>query len=199
MWGVQESVIRMTQRFMFDYQEEFQRIDIATIGRKGYDGLSRLGFTIARRYEPHQKVYDFLLAKTVAEEMCTRFLAQELDVVYLISIGLKSAITQEITVEQLLPVVKTEIKPEEQAVDFIYEPDQRLLLDSVVPRHFATRLYQAILESFASEQGARMTAMENATRNAKEMTEKLTLQYNRVIAAITRNLNMGFIGGAEAL
>lgn len=197
--ALNSSVIRTTQRFIFDHQEQFAVMQVAAIGRKGFEGLSRQGVVITKRYEPNNKIYDFALALSVAQEMCESFLAHELDAVYLVYNKFKSAIAQEVVVEQMLPVARTEHESNGQAVDYIYEPTQEELLDALIPRHFATSLYQAFLESYASEQGARMTAMDSATRNAKEMTEKLTLQYNRARqAAITKEL-MEIIGGAEAL
>lgn len=197
--ALNSSVVRMTQRFVFDHEEEFERIMIASIGKKGFEGLSRLGLSIVKRYEPRGKIYDFYLAKAIAEELCEKFLAKEIDAVFLIYNKFKSAITQEVVSEQLLPVVRRPKDATHMPIDFIYEPRQEEILSSLVPRHFASRLYQSFLESFASEQGARMTAMDNATRNAKEMTDRLTLQYNRARqAAITKEL-MEIIGGAEAL
>lgn len=197
--ALNSSVVRMTQRFVFDHEEEFSNIMISSIGKKGFEGLSRLGLTIVKRYEPHGKVYDFSLAKAIAVELCEKFLSHEVDAVYLVYNQFKSAITQQVVTEQLLPVARRSMDKKSMPVDFIYEPAQEELLSSLVPRHFASRLYQSFLESFASEQGARMTAMDNATRNAKEMTDRLTLQYNRARqAAITKEL-MEIIGGAEAL
>lgn len=197
--ALNSSVVRMTQRFIFDHEEEFKTIDISTVGKKGFEGLSRLGLNIKNRYEPENKVYDFAMAKSIAEKMCEQFLAHELDGVYLVYNQFRSAITQNVVVEQLLPVIKAPVLENDQSPDYIYEPDQKELLSTLVPRYFATKVYQAFLESYASEQGARMTAMDNATRNAKEMTDKLTLLYNRARqAAITKEL-MEIIGGAEAL
>ncbi len=197
--ALNSSVVRMAQRFLIDNEEKYEQIAISTIGKKGFEGLTRLGCQIAKRYEPQGKVYDFTLAKEIAEEMCEKFLAREIDAVFLIYNEFKSAITQEVVVEQLLPVERKPLDMKDSPVDFIYEPDQQDLLSSLVPRHFASRLYQSFLESFASEQGARMTAMDNATRNAKEMTDRLTLEYNRARqAAITKEL-IEIIGGAEAL
>jgi F-type H+-transporting ATPase subunit gamma len=197
--ALNSSVVRMAQKFIFDHEEEYEIINISTIGKKGFEALTRFGLTITKRYQPSGKFYDFPMAKDIAEELCEKFLAKELDAVYLIYNEFKSAISQEVAVEQLLPVVRRPLDFDHLPVDFIYEPDQNELLNLLIPRHFATRLYQAFLESFASEQGARMTAMDNATRNAKDMTEKLTLQYNRARqAAITKEL-MEIIGGAEAL
>jgi F-type H+-transporting ATPase subunit gamma len=193
--ALNSSVVRATQRYIFDNEEKFESL-VNTVGKKGYEGLSRLGLAISKRYEPESKVYDFSMAKDMAFELCEKYLAHEVDAVYLVYNQFRSAITQEVVVEQLLPVVKTSAQTQ---TDYIYEPEKADLLNSLVPNYFATKVYQAFLESYASEQGARMTAMDNATRNAKEMTEKLTLLYNRARqAAITKEL-MEIIGGAEAL
>lgn len=196
--ALNSSITRMTQRFLVDHAEDYKQIVLSTVGRKGAEGLTRLGLDIRKRYEPSGKTYDLALASAVAEELSQRFLSGEVDGVFLIYNKFKSAITQEVIVEQLLPVKRPQASAE-PSLDYLYEPDQEQLLKALVPRYFATKLYQSFLESFASEQGARMTAMDNATRNAKEMTEKLTLQYNRARqAAITKEL-MEIIGGAEAL
>ncbi|MCB9596362.1 MAG: ATP synthase F1 subunit gamma [Sandaracinaceae bacterium] len=124
----------------------------------------------------------------------------ELDAVFLVYNEFKSAISQDVVVEPLLPIVPLEVSEEEStSVDFIYEPSKRALLDRLLPMYVETELFRALLESVASEHGARMTAMDNATKNASEMIDKLTLQYNRARqAAITTEL-MEIIGGAEAL
>lgn len=197
--ALNSAVVRMAQRFMVDHANDFKEILVSSIGKKGYEGLARLGCTIRKRFEPVGKTLDLTLANNIADELCERYLAHEIDAVFLIYNEFKTAITQEVVIEQLLPVVREPVDSKTAPIDYIYEPDQAELLQALVPRHFATRLYQSFLESFASEQGARMTAMDNATRNAKEMTEKLTLQYNRARqAAITKEL-MEIIGGAEAL
>lgn len=196
--ALNSSIVRMTQRFIFDNQENFQ-VSVSTIGKKGLEGLSRVGVEVEKNYKPERKTYDFLMAKGVADEVCQKFLEREIDGAFLIYNEFKSAIAQEVLVEQLLPVIRAPVDTSEMLVDYLYEPDRKGLLNALIPRHFATRLYQSFLESYASEQGARMTAMDNATRNAKEMTERLTLQYNRARqAAITKEL-MEIIGGAEAL
>lgn len=197
--ALNSSITRMTQRFIVDHADEFKTIYLSAVGKKGAEGLARLGYSIRKRYEPAEKTYDLPLASSIADELCQRFLSGEIDGVYLIYNQFKSAITQQVVVEQLLPIKRPQKTVEYAPLDYIYEPNQEELLKAIVPRYFATKLYQSFLESHASEQGARMTAMDNATRNAKEMTEKLTLQYNRARqAAITKEL-MEIIGGAEAL
>ncbi len=122
---------------------------------------------------------------------------ERLDACYLLYNEFKSAITQEVRVEQLLPVVPADT--EHEAGDFIYEPSKEALLDNLLPMYCNVEIYRALLESFASEHGARMTAMDAATNNAKDMIGKLTLQYNRARqAAITTEL-MEIISGAESL
>ncbi len=123
----------------------------------------------------------------------------ELDAVYVVYNEFKSAISQDVVVEPLLPITPQEVGEDATAVDFIYEPNKRALLDRLLPMYVETEVYRALLESVASEHGARMTAMDNATKNAAEMIDKLTLKYNRARqAAITTEL-MEIIGGAEAL
>jgi len=127
-------------------------------------------------------------------------LEPNLDAVYLVYNEFKSAMTQDVVVEPLLPIVpEVREDTEEEAVDFIYEPSKRALLDRLLPMYVEIEVYRALLESVASEHGARMTAMDSATKNAGEMIDDLTLQYNRARqAAITTEL-MEIIGGAEAL
>ena len=122
-----------------------------------------------------------------------------LDAVYLVYNEFKSAMTQNVTVEPLLPIAPAELPAEETAVDFIYEPNKLILLDRLLPMYVEVEVYRALLESVASEHGARMTAMDSATKNASDMIDRLTLVYNRARqAAITKEL-MEIIGGAEAL
>ncbi len=130
----------------------------------------------------------------------------QVDAVYLVYNEFKSAISQKVQVVQLLPVVPPAeetpaAKAEAQSgkIDFLYEPDKQQLLDALLPLYVESQLYRALLESIASEFGARMTAMESATKNAKEAIGRYTLQYNRARqAAITKEL-MEIVGGAEAL
>lgn len=123
----------------------------------------------------------------------------ELDAVDLIYSEFKSAMTQKVVVEPLLPITPAPVAEDETTVDFIYEPSKRRLLDRLLPMYVEIELFRALLESVASEHGARMTAMDSATKNASDMIERLTLQYNRARqAAITKEL-MEIIGGAEAL
>jgi F-type H+-transporting ATPase subunit gamma len=151
------------------------------------------------------KIYDGLdleKARLVANWIVPRFKRGEFDAVYVVYNEFKSAMTQKTAVERLLPVAATggaEAGGVPAPNDFLYEPDQRALFERLVPMYIEITLYRALLESQASFFGAQMTAMDAATRNAKSMIARLTLQYNRARqAAITKEL-MEIIGGAEAL
>ena len=138
-----------------------------------------------------------------AEALEIEALEPELDAVYLVYNEFKSAMTQDVVIEPLLPITPETSDDEGEiaspAVDFIYEPSKAALLDRLLPMYVEIELFRSLLESVASEHGARMTAMEAATKNASEMIDKLTLQYNRARqAAITTEL-MEIIGGSEAL
>lgn len=127
-------------------------------------------------------------------------LEPHLDAVLIVYAQFKSAMTQEVVVEPLLPIVPMKADEEDSpAIDFIYEPSKRALLDRLLPMYVEIEVYRALLESVASEHGARMTAMDSATKNASDLVDRLTLQYNRARqAAITTEL-MEIISGAEAL
>jgi F-type H+-transporting ATPase subunit gamma len=138
-------------------------------------------------------------AETFTPEGSFEDVEPELDAVYLVYNEFKSAITQKVVVEPLLPIQPEQVEDVDSTVDFIYEPSKRALLDRLLPMYVEVEVFRALLESVASEHGARMTAMDSATKNAADMIDRLTLIYNRARqAAITTEL-MEIIGGAEAL
>ena len=187
-------------------------VAFATMGRKGREYLTRRQGKIVRDFPRIYDALDIHKARLIAHWVVQRFERGQVDAVYIVFNEFKSAITQKVTLERLLPLGgsvggardKTEradqpggdkIAPS----DFIYEPDQKALLERLVPMYLEITLFRALLESQASFFGAQMTAMDAATRNAKEMIARLTLAYNRARqAAITKEL-MEIIGGAEAL
>lgn len=193
------NVIRRSQRLAFDLQSKQQEVRISTLGKKGYDVFRRDKYPLRKNHAGVLDRPNFAKANEIAQEIAKAYVEDELDAVWLVYNEFKSAISQNVVVKQLLPVVPAEVSPGDVSVDYLYEPGQTELLDQLLPRYFATELLQAFVESVASEHGARMTAMDNATRNAKEMISSLTLQYNRARqAAITKEL-MEIIGGSEAL
>jgi F-type H+-transporting ATPase subunit gamma len=186
-----------------DKQGAGAEVVFATAGRKGREYLTRRGATIAHDF---QRIYDGLdleKARLVTSWLVPRFERKELDAIYLVYNEFKSAITQKVTLEPLLPLPPPAPAAEPGAIapatELLYEPNRGALLERLVPMYVEITLYRALLESQASEFGARMTAMDAATRNAKDMIARLTLAYNRARqAAITKEL-MEIIGGAEAL
>ena len=145
----------------------------------------------------------FERTEEVAQKLIDGFMAGRYDSVLVLYNQFKSAMVQQVTLTDVLPVspqAAGELASEgDEAVDYIYAPDQTALLAHLLPRFVSVQLFRAVLESAASEHGARMTAMDAATKNAQELAEGLTLQYNRARqAAITREL-MDLVGGAEAL
>jgi F-type H+-transporting ATPase subunit gamma len=196
------NINKNTERFWREKEAGTIDVSFATLGRKGREFLTRRGGKITKDFP---RIYDGLdveKARLVARWLVPRFQRGDFDAVHLVFNEFKSAITQKVTLERLLPLGEPGAgggSADGVASDFIYEPDQRALLERLVPMYVEISVYRALLESQASFFGAQMTAMDAATRNAKDMISRLTLIYNRARqAAITKEL-MEIIGGAEAL
>jgi F-type H+-transporting ATPase subunit gamma len=176
-----------------------QQVEFAVIGRKGRDFLRRRGANITRDFTGVFEDLSWDRAGEIGRYIVNEYTDEGLDACFLVYNEFKSAMTQHVVVEPLLPITPTEVSEGETAVDFIYEPSKGALLDTLLPLYIEVEVYRALLESVASEHGARMTAMEAATNNAGDLIRKLTLEFNRARqAAITKEL-MEIIGGAEAL
>jgi len=174
-------------------------VSFVTAGRKGADFLKRRDAPIARNFAEIFDGLDSVKAGELGRYLIDRYTSGESDSAYLIYNEFKSAITQIVRDEAMLPVSTGDGTEASGTGEFIYEPDRDGLLNRLLPMYVETQCFRALLESVASEHGARMTAMDNATRNASDMIDKLTLRYNRARqAAITTEL-MEIIGGAEAL
>ena len=196
------NINKTTERAWRAKQEAGVDVGFVTIGRKGREYLTRRRGTIAHDFPKLYDGLDLSKARLVASWLVARFHKKEVDAIYLVYNEFKSAITQRVVLEPLLPLKEPDNAADGGAappLEFLYEPNQKALLERLVPMYVEISLYRALLESQASEFGARMTAMDAATRNAKEMIARLTLAYNRARqAAITKEL-MEIIGGAEAL
>ncbi|MDB4938967.1 MAG: synthase gamma chain [Labilithrix sp.] len=182
-------------------KEAGAEVHVATIGKKGREYLQRRKATITRDFPKLTDGLDMSKARIVSDWIIARFERAEVDSVYIVYNEFKSAITQQTVVEPLLPIPEPPPRKEGalEPTEYGFEPNERAVLERLMPMYVEVSIYRALLESQASEYGARMTAMDAATRNAKDMISRLTLVYNRARqAAITKEL-MEIIGGAEAL
>ena len=192
--GFNANLIRMTRGIL----EEGRDTDtgLVTVGRKGTDYFNKRKAEILTRFIGLGDNPDFSQAKSIAGEVMGLYTAGELDEVYLIYSKFISVLTQEPTMIKVLPI---EPSQEKAGGEYIFEPSPQKILESLLPSYIESQIFSALLESKASEQGARMTAMDSATENAKEMIAKLTLAMNRARqAAITKEISE-IVGGAAAL
>src|SRR5580700_5275563 len=202
--GFNATILRETRRQIRTHLSAGKTVKILTIGRKGRDGLRRdYGRLIHDSLtEIGRRRLSFEEARDVGQRILTLFEAGEFDTCSIVFNRFRSAITQIVTVQQLVPFAQPETgdapAPEGGAI-YEFEPDEEEILAELLPRNLAVQIYTALLENAASEQGARMTAMDNATRNAGDMINRLNTIYNRSRqAAITKEL-IEIISGAEAL
>ena len=179
---------------------EGKTVKFYLVGKKGGASIRRLfpGTIVASTEFAGAKQIGFGNAAPIAEDIALRFEAGEFDVAHLFYAKFKSALVQEPTEQQIVPV-KIAAAGDTGGASVEYEPDEEAILADLLPRNLAVQLFRALLENAASEQGSRMTAMDNATRNAGDMINRLSIQYNRQRqAAITTEL-VEIISGAEAL
>lgn len=191
------------QKATYAFMESREGIptDLALVGRKAFDHFGRRHYEIVGKWIDELSHVDFRLAERVAAPLTEAFLSGQADRVYIVYNQFKSVIQQQITVEQLLPVIalEPEAEPSGASPDFIFDQPRETIYQDLFPRHVVVQIYHALLESVASEQGARMTAMDAATKNAAEMIDRLVLFRNRVRqAAITKEI-IEIVSGAAAL
>jgi F-type H+-transporting ATPase subunit gamma len=203
--GFNSNIIRRGQRFLVEEGARFDRIQFSTVGRRGRDFARKRGIETRKDYVGFFGRLRYAQAREVAEDLIQAYEQDELDAVYLLYNEFKSAIVQQISLVQLLPLqprAKAQRGPGEKGLitaEHLYEPSRPEVLQALIPRFLAMQVWRALLESEASEHGARMTAMDSATKNASDMIGRLTLEYNRARqAAITKEL-MEIVSGAEAL
>jgi F-type H+-transporting ATPase subunit gamma len=198
--GFNANVSKAAERAWKEKQNDGAEVTFATVGRKGREYLARRRGTIAKDFPRLYDGLDISKARVVSEFVVRKFERGEVDAVYVVYNEFKSAMTQKTTLEKLLPPPERPA-PKDGALmpTFGFEPNEPAVLERLVPMYVEISIYRALLESQAGFFGAQMTAMDSATRNAKDMIARLSLQYNRARqAAITKEL-MEIIGGAEAL
>jgi F-type H+-transporting ATPase subunit gamma len=184
----------------FIRQSSAPDVTLVVVGRKGRDFFRRRGFTIRREMLGFWDRLAYTHAAELAGYLVQQYLDAEVDEVHLIYNEFRSVAVQRPVHERLLPIPRaTPGEGSPTTVDYIYEPAPDAILGDLLPRHVRTQVFRALMESLAGEYGARMTAMEAATKNAKEMIEVLTMQYNKARQEkITKEL-LDIVGGAEAL
>lgn len=174
-------------------------VTLVVVGRKARDFYRRRQWSIKKEMLGFWDRLALNHAAELADYFTDQFLSGEVDEVHLLYNEFRSVAVQRPVREQLLPIPRAAPAEAEDSVDYLYEPSPDAILSDLLPRHVRTQVYRALMESLAGEYGARMTAMEAATKNAKEMIEVLTIQYNKARQEkITKEL-LDIVGGAEAL
>ncbi|MCH8156983.1 MAG: ATP synthase F1 subunit gamma [Nitrospinae bacterium] len=194
------SIIRKTARVIKDNADK--QIQLISAGKKGYAVFKNRENKILHDHSGWTREFSYLKAAEIGDTLASLFTENAVDRVYMIYNEFKSVMQQEVILEQLLPIVPEKLETEKgksAVVDYIYEPDEESILDTLLKRYMTVEVYRAFLESTASEHGARMTAMDSASRNAGDMLGGLTLTYNKARQAyITKEL-IEIVNGAEAL
>ena len=179
-----------------------KEIQLITAGKKGYARFKNKKNKILHDHSGWTRDFDYLKAAEIGSTLSTLFSEKSIDRVYVLYNEFKSVMQQEVILEQLLPISPEKLdtgKESMNIVDYIYEPEEEVILNTLIERYMTVEVYRAFLESSASEHGARMTAMDSASRNAGEMIGDLTLTYNKARQAyITKEL-IEIVNGAEAL
>lgn len=201
--GFNANILRDTRRLIAEkYSEQFRRGDLwfMPVGKKGYDALRKLKCNIL---EEHNNLYaglTFDRTKQIADKLMNLYLTKEYDRIEIVYNQFRNAAVQKLTEEVYLPVSTAPAgKAGSVVTDYIYEPDQVSIVSELIPKTLRIQLYKALLDSFAAEHGARMTAMHQATDNATELIKDLTLQYNNARQAAITNQLLEVVSGAEAL
>jgi F-type H+-transporting ATPase subunit gamma len=197
--GFNSNLCKAGDRYIKEKQDSFEQISVLTIGRKGYEFL-KSRHTVYKNFPNIISKPNYQTAAMLAREVIDGFIAGEYDQVELLYNSFRTVMSQDITFQPLLPVVpEATTAVEEAPLECIYEPSVSELLAEILPKNIEVQIFKAMLESVAGEHGARMTAMDSASKNASEMIGKLTLQYNRARqAAITTEL-MEIISGSESI
>ena len=193
------NIIKAATRYL-EEKSANDALSLALVGRKGVDWFGQRSWTIRHEYVDIMTRVDFKYAQELAQSLIKYYASADLDAVYLVYNEFKSVVQQDVTIEPLLPIRRLEIEDQgEPCLDYIYEQPPPVLFDHLLARHVETQVFRAMLESEAAEHGARMTAMDSATRNAGEMIDQLTLYMNRMRQASITTEIIEVVSGADAL
>ena len=195
------NIMKRAEDFLGSVQSE--TLDVQVVGKKTRDYFKRRKYNIRHQFVDIFRDLTYDTAGSIARPLIERYSdsgsEERVDAVYLIYNEFKNVMQQDVVVERLLPIEKLEFEKPEEELDYIYEPTAAEIYDAVIPRHVEYQVWHALLESAAAEHAARMTAMENASKNASELIEQLTLTMNKVRqTTITREI-LEIVSGAEAI
>ena len=199
--GFNTNIIKKAKSYFQKILNEGKTIKIITVGSKGYDQLKRIykDNIIEKISFKNSKTINYLDAEKVGKIIIENFEKKEFDVCTIFYNQFKNVITQIPQEQQIIPLKASEAEANSSEDNYEFEPEEDEILSNLLPKNISTQIFKAMLENSASEQGSRMSAMDNATRNAGEMVDKLTIEYNRSRqAAITKEL-IEIISGAESL
>ena len=199
--GFNTNIIKKAKAYFSKISEEGKELKIITVGSKGNDQLKRaFGDKIIENISfKNSKNVNYFDADKVGKMIIEKFEKKEFDVCTIFYNQFKNVITQIPQAQKIIPLEAEKNNQESENVSYEFEPDEDEILNNLLPKNISTQIFKAMLENSASEQGSRMSAMDNATRNAGEMVDKLTIEYNRSRqAAITKEL-IEIISGAESL
>jgi len=199
--GFNTNIVKKAKSFFKKIKSEGKNLKIITVGSKGYDQIKRAyGNQIIEKISfKDSKAANYLDAEIVGKKIIQLFEKNEFDICTIFYNKFKNVITQIPQEQQIIPLKSSEVKKNSVEDNYEFEPEEDEILSNLLPKNISTQIFKAMLENSASEQGSRMTAMDSATRNAGELVDKLTINYNRSRqAAITKEL-IEIISGAESL
>jgi len=199
--GFNSNIAKLAKNHAAELINAGKQVKVITVGKKGRDALKRElgGYFIEHVDLSEFKSIKYLNAQSIAKGILARFDDNEYDVATIFYSKFVNVVSQIPTAQQIIPASFDEDSSSANQTVYDYEPDEETILADLLPRGVATQIFSALLENGASEQGARMSAMDNATRNAGEMIDKLTIEFNRSRQAVITNELIEIISGAEAL
>ena len=199
--GFNSNIAKLARSHAAKLKEDGKQVKIITVGKKGRDALKRdLGDYFVEHVDLSEfKSIKYLNAQAIAKALLARFDNNEYDLATIFYSKFVNVVSQIPTAQQIIPTIFEDQSLASDTAVYDYEPDEETILADLLPRGVATQIFAALLENGASEQGARMSAMDNATRNAGDMIDKLTIEFNRSRQAVITNELIEIISGAEAL
>ena len=199
--GFNSSIAKLARGHAAKLKENGKQVKIITVGKKGRDAIKRdLGEYLIEHVDLSEfKSIKYVNAQSIAKALLSRFDDSEYDVATIFYSKCVNVVSQIPTAQQIIPATFDDQLSASDKTIYDYEPDEKTILADLLPRGVSTQIFSALLENGASEQGARMSAMDNATRNAGDMIDNLTIEYNRSRQAVIKNELIEIISGAEAL